>query len=426
MQKSFSFLVILVWALGFLTTSCLKDSCDATQVYVRYDPKYIQPAVLRAKILLDSPQPLEEAGKIYVYGQYLFINEVKEGIHIYDNANPSNPLNLGFLEIPGNLDMAVRNGILYADSYVDLLAFNLENPAAPVLVNRLENVFPQYGWDDAKGYLVDYIPSKVEEQIPCNEAEGDVVFIGGGIWVRREIALTTLSSGLGGNASSTVGVGGSTARFTLNKENLYTVSDYDLKVFDLSNPVEPRHANTVSIGWGIETIFPYQDYLFIGSRTGMFIYGLKDPLNPKQLSVFQHANACDPVFVHNDTAYITLRNGTTCENFTNQLEVVDVRDLFKPVLLSVHPMHHPIGLSVSDNLLFICEDDAGLKVFDASNAAKIGDSLLNQVKEFQATDVITLEKPRVAIVTGQKGIVQYDYSNPSKLRQLSVIPNGNN
>lgn len=426
MAKSTVFLFALALGMVFLTTSCLKDSCDATQVYVRYDPKYMQPAALRAKIVMDAPQAVTQAGKIYVYGQYLFINELKEGIHIYDNQNPAQPLNIGFLKIPGNVDMAVRNGILYADSYVDLLAFNLDNPAAPVLVNRLENVFPQLGWDDVRGYLVDYIPSKVEERIPCNEAEDDIVFIGGGIWVRREIALTTLSAGLGGKAPSTVGIGGSTARFTLNKDNLYTVSDYDLKVFDLSNPLAPRHASTVSIGWGIETIFPYQDYLFIGSRTGMFIYGLKDPLHPVQLSVFQHANACDPVFVHNDKAYITLRNGTTCENFTNQLEVVDVQDLFKPVLLSVHPMHHPIGLSVVDDLLFICEDDQGLKVFDASDSGKIGDRLLSQVKEIQATDVIALEKPRVAIVTGEKGIVQYDFSDPTKLRLLSTIPNGNN
>ena len=56
---------------------------------------------------------------------------------------------------------------------------------------------------------------------------------------------------------------------------LYTIDNYDMRVFDISAPTEPAFANTVNIGWGIETIFPYQDKLFIGSQSGMYIYSIQ-------------------------------------------------------------------------------------------------------------------------------------------------------
>jgi len=43
----------------------------------------------------------------------------------------------------GNADLAIRNNLLYADSYVDLVWFDISNPALPALKNRLENVFLQ-------------------------------------------------------------------------------------------------------------------------------------------------------------------------------------------------------------------------------------------------------------------------------------------
>ena len=226
---------------------------------------------------------------------------------------------------------------------------------------------------------------------------------------------------IAGGAPSTSGIGGSTARFTLGFEQLYTVNESSLKVFTLSTPESPKLANTVRIGWGIETIFPFKDKLLIGSRTGMFVYDASDPLNPRQLSVFQHANACDPVVAEGNTAYVTLRGGTQCENFSNQLEVIDITDLLKPRLLKVYPMHHPIGLSIVKGTLFICEDDAGLKVFDATDWDKIDQRLLDHEKGLTTFDVIALEKPRVAIVTAKEGIFQYDYNDPKNLRLLSKI-----
>lgn len=113
-----------------------------------------------------SPKPLKNPGKIYVYGNFLFVGEKGKGVHIFNNANPSNPVPLSFLEIPANSDIAIKNDYLYADSAGDLLVMNISNPNQVTLVSRLENVIPNTNFqvppergffecvDNSKGIIV--------------------------------------------------------------------------------------------------------------------------------------------------------------------------------------------------------------------------------------------------------------------------------
>lgn len=420
MKSLHQLFVFLLLGLGL--TSCLEDQCDATWVYTRYDPVYVTNAEMRQPIEQRSARELENPGKIYYYQDVLLVNEYREGIHIIDNRDPSNPQFLSFIDIPGNVDMAIRNHVLYADNYVDLVALDITDPKNPVYLSRTEDVFPSMGYDQTRGHLMEYRATEVQEEVPCTENRGnifwreDVAFVRGGF--QADFALNS-SSGAGGG--STTGVGGSLARFTITGNYMYTVSQSDLRVFDLQKGAEPRLANTIHMGWGIETIFPYQDKLFIGSNNAMFIYDRSNPLEPRQLGVFQHAQACDPVYVDGDLAYVTLRDGTECQNFNNQLDVVDVSDPTNPQLLKTYPMHHPIGLSKAGDQLFLCEDDQGLKVFNAADWRTIDENLQDHIKGFQAYDVITFEDEKLAIVIGKDGLYQFDFSNPSNLRQLSLM-----
>ena len=47
------------------------------------------------------------------------------------------------IELIGNADIAIKDDILYADSYIDLVWFDISTPATPLFVGRLENVFEQ-------------------------------------------------------------------------------------------------------------------------------------------------------------------------------------------------------------------------------------------------------------------------------------------
>ncbi len=88
------------------------------------------------------PRPIEETGKLVVTNDYLFLNEPNRGVHIIDNRDPENPKQMLFIEIPGNLDIAVEGDLLIADSFVDLLTFKLDLARGSVaMVERLEDQF---------------------------------------------------------------------------------------------------------------------------------------------------------------------------------------------------------------------------------------------------------------------------------------------
>lgn len=219
-------------------------------------------------------------------------------------------------------------------------------------------------------------------------------------------------------APSANGVGGSMARFAINGDFLYTVDHNDLKVFDISTPSNPEYKQDIKIGWGIETIFPYNQKLFVGSQTGMYIFDISDPLAPVQLSMYQHLTSCDPVVVQGDFAYVTLRNGSDCRMGQNLLDVLNISDPENPVLISTTRMDNPHGLGISQNTLFVCEGIYGLKVFNVSKPEE--PELISFQEGFHAYDVIVL--PHVLIITGEDGLYQYDYQDVQELKLLSTIP----
>ncbi len=400
--------------LSFIFVVCLsscKDEVVRTRTYHRLTPFYLSVSDLRKQaISMDKPHELSAPGKIYVYGDYLFINEVTKGIHVVDNSNPASPRFLNFINIPGNIDLAVNSNILYADSYVDLLAFDISNPTNISLAKRVENVFDSQYINKAKGLIQGYKDTVITEVISkeiIDHRRTDLITFDG------------FGSAAAAFASQSYGTGGSMARFTLMNSSLYTVTTNSLKLFNVSSPKDPVFVNTINLGGGIETIFPYQNKLFIGSTTGMHIYNAVDPSKPVKLATYQHFTSCDPVIVQGKYAYVTLRSGTSCRLGSNVLDVLDIEDPTKPVLVSSFPMLNPHGLAISGNNLFICEGKYGLKALNSSDPKTIGQKQLSFLQNLSAADVIA--GPKSLIVTGANGIYQYDYSNASNLKLLSHL-----
>lgn len=404
------YLPLLLLLLIF--SGCLKDDCTEIRKYTIYTPVYKQADALRERVGMEAARPLVQPGKIYVYGHLLLINEIEKGIHLINNSNPANPINTGFLAIPGNRDMAMQNGVLYADNYMDLLTFDFSNFAVPQLVNRQKNVFNMFK-ETNKGVIIDYLERDTMIEVSClNDNRILIDFF----------ADASFDSGSwAGPATQAPGIGGSTARFTIAQDHLYAVDEQKLHVFNLGQATAPVNVNTQSIGWDIETIWPYGDKLFIGSMGGMYIFDCSTPSSPQQLSLFQHARACDPVVTDGRYAYVTLRSGTVCEGFANQMDVIDIQHLTNPKLLYTYPLTHPIGLSVKGDILYICDDQDGLKVYNKSDVATIDKHLLAHHKGFQAVDVIALPYNDLILVIGNDGLVQYNAADPVNLQLVSKI-----
>lgn len=416
-MKTLKFLTLAtVLLLGL--QSCVKDQCKREVTYIKSTPIYKSLSEIRANIESEEARELASPGKIYFYNNYIFINETREGIHIIDNSNPATPNNLGFLAIPGNVDISVKNDILYADNYTDLLTIDISDVRNATLLKRTENVFPNFGTDTNGDLLVYFEYEEVTEVLDC-ESTGN-----GGPWIQEDVLFNSVDASGKGNAPGGTGVGGSLARFTITDGYLYTIDQWDLDVYDLSQANCPALVNTINLGWDIETIYASDQKLFFGSNSGMTIYDISNPATPTYLSGYAHWTACDPVYVKDNYAYVTLRTGTLCNGSSlNQLDLIDISNIENPVLVESFPMDNPHGLSGKGDHLFLCEGTNGLKTFDISQPLVLDQNLLDHKTDRAATDVIVLPGDQnVLLVIGEDGFYQYNFDDPATLRELSFIP----
>jgi hypothetical protein len=414
-----------LFVLAAAASSCKKE-CANTMTYKTYEPVYMSYETLRTAVKSSPPHALKNTGKIYTKGNYLFVNEIDKGIHVIDNSNPSAPVVMSFIEIPGCVDMAVSGNTLYADSYIDLVSIDIANPLSVSEISRTENALPNrlitnglYA-DPVQGVAIAWKEVEKTEKYgnDCNGSPG----YGGPVFMEGDMVKATVNSGstVVPNAfiPSSAGKGGSMARFTIATNYLYIVDHASLKTFSISGS-SATEISTINLGWNIETIFPYQDKLFIGSQSGMFIYSISSPASPSLLGSYSHVSACDPVVVDGNYAYVTLRSGTPCQGFSNQMDIVDISNPAAPTLTTSYSMTNPHGLGVDNNTLFLCDGTDGLKVFDKTDVMKIADNKIAQFNNIQATDVIPLNNTLMMI--GSDGLYQYDYSDVRNIRLISKI-----
>lgn len=421
------FLTVLL-GISVLLEGC-SDTCETTQEFVYYEPVYTTVEQIREQISLEQPKAINAVGKIYYKDGFMYVNEPGEGVHIIDNRDPSHPVARNFLRIPGNFDLAIKGGTLYADSFVDLVALDISNPALVQEVGRLKGIFQRYTTMGIAADVNCCVITSWKENSTVSVSESSCsmgVQPWGGFFYNEGLAVPARSSAdlssktaiAPGNGSGP-GVGGSLARFTLSDDYLYLLDGSDVVSVNVAAEKNPVENKRTQVSWDIETIFPHQDKLYIGAMTGMHILDISTPESPSYVGKYQHVTSCDPVVVDDHYAYVTLRTANICQGGDNLLQVIDVQNPASPVLVSSYPMTNPHGLGIDDATLFLCDGDDGLKTFDASDVTKINSNMLAHYKDIQATDVIPFND--LLMMIGEDGIFQYDYSDPKNMKLLSQI-----
>jgi len=413
-----------LFILFFGINSCMDQYAE---VFTANSPVYMSYDELRAAVKTTSANDLVNPGKIYFKDGYIFINEEMKGIHIIDNRNPRSPQNLRFIEIPGNVDIAIKNNILYADSYIDLVAIDVSDIANPKEVNRIQDVFPYMtpkpanedyrlaSVDKEKGVVIDWEVKKVRQEI-------EYYYYPNYFPYRAEMAMdANFSGGVSPAAGNSFGIGGSMARFGLYDDYLYAVDNSTLYMFDVKTPEKPVDIGKQNVGWAIETMFITDSHMFFGTQSGMQIFSLKVPTALQYVGAFRHVTSCDPVVISDGYAYITLRGGNACGSNTNRLDVVQLSDNYKTsTLVASYPLTGPYGLGIDDQTLFICDGDAGLKVYDVEDKLNIDDHQIARFPGIKTYDVIPFGG--YLFMIGDDGFYQYDYSNLQNIEQVSFIP----
>jgi len=417
---------MLLLNLCLLALTGCENKVTEMVTYKINEPVFMATETFRNSVKVNSvPQKITSVGKMCFYNHYLYISEPEKGIHIINNTDPANPQQTGFIELLGNADLAIRNGMLYADSYIDLVWFDVSNPALPELKGRLDSIFPtavpmtqnQYGIDYTmiypatnKGIIIGWVLKEKTEEV--SHYTGGWKY-GGGVLYDGGIALNN-----GSNGSSSTGVNGSMSRFSIYNDHLYSVINNYLNIFNLTGTVPAKESADFYIGRNVETIFSYKENMFMGTPTGMLIYSVKDPVKPVFQSSLTHVYGCDPVVVENDMAYVTVHSGNLCGQSSNELFVVDVSDIKNPKQLVSYSMTNPKGLGIDNGRLFLCDD--GLKIYNVSDPQMLMSNRLAHYTGMDGFDVIP--QNNILMMIANDGLYQYDYSDINNIKQISKIP----
>ncbi len=410
----------------FSFTAILLSSCEdkRLQTYMANVPLYLSYDELRSSFEVLGAEAMVKPGKICFYGSYIYINEYQKGIHVVDISDPGNPEIKAFIEVPGNVDMAIRNDMLYAESYVDLLLIDISDPEQPTLSKRVEDLFeyviPPYDYDfpldeidQDKGVISGYEIKKITREVYNHPSPWPIYY-------EYNLSSSRSSDYSPGAATNSYGVGGSMARFITYDDYLYVLeSSWKLKTIDISDMDHLSVEKELYLSGSVETVFIADTYLYVGTSSGMHILDLNNPAAPMLLSSYQHITACDPVVVEGDRAYVTLRSGNTCGGTSDLLEVIDISDKYEPKRLSSFSMTEPYGLGIDNGTLFVCEGKHGLKVYDANYENSITSHLIASFPGINAYDVIPLGN--ILFMIGDDGFYLYDYSDLNSISLLGTL-----
>jgi hypothetical protein len=424
---------LLAIVLLILTGSC-SDKVKDTITYTANLPVYMTRAEFIKSVKTGSKLDLIKPGKIFLRGNYILINELYKGIHVINNTNPASPQNVAFITIPGNVDIAVRGNTLYADSFTDLVALDISDPTKATEVGRIENAFPNVmpptennlsvkNLDATKGVVVGWTQEKFTEDLnpnPTNPISWDLIGFQGlsssTYYAKTDNSWASIS--LSSSISGQSVVAGSMARFAVYNDMLYALTNTQMKVFSISN-AQPVQVNSTWSSWQAETLFVSGQLMFAGTRQGLVIFSLANPSLPTQISTYSHLYSCDPVVVEGKYAYYTMHSGNACGQSASGMGVVDISDPTMPVEVSFYTLNNPLGLGIDNGILFVGNGTNGLNVYDASNPRTIALNRLASFTNIMAYDVIPYNK--ILIVIGAGGLMQYDYTDITNIKLLSVI-----
>lgn len=217
-------------------------------------------------------------------------------------------------------------------------------------------------------------------------------------------------------ANTSNGVGGSTARFVIQNENLVVVEDRRIRTFSLKDSMKPKFVDeSFTTGPRLETVFPYgEDLVLIGTNQGAIIARISSDGLIDGLSFAAHFTSRDPVVAANNIMYVTIRpedgqerfvddSGVLTNRGSNRLIVFDIIDIDNPIELIQKPIDNPTGLSIAGNRLYVCFSE-GLRIYDVTDPA--APQVVSNYADFPCNDVITTGSEVLA--TGDTGIQLLD------------------
>ena len=161
--------------------SCLQSDNEETFQNVPRDARVYVPVygdtATAFKLTIEQVKPIESPNKIFLYQDFLIVGEGDEGFHVIDNSNPVVPQRLFFISIPNTTDLAVKDGVIFANNYSDIVAFKINESNEVEVIERLKNIMgsqeiPPFRdvyfecVDASKGVVIDWVETN-SRRVKC-------------------------------------------------------------------------------------------------------------------------------------------------------------------------------------------------------------------------------------------------------------------
>jgi len=403
LKKSLPFILIAMISLP-LFNACKKDEFKRT-IWVKKGQSVQD---VRASFSVESPRAITHPAGVYRSGNLLFLLQENEGIGIMDITNPASPIDKAFIKLSSNSHVVVKSNVLIADNGVDLVSIDISDLNQIRLVNRIQNVFTEKWLNEQdSSVFVGYEEKQISKFKSYNPSD----------------TIPPANRTSENNAALAIGKGASETRFALSSNYLYIARGNKLTPVDVTQASNPVLKDPVGYSGypDFETVYAYQGYLYVGTSDGVLILNNTiSPATPYFVSFASRSiRGCDPVVVQNNFMFSTVRTGTVCNQFgQSALFIHDVTDKTAPRLESNLTLDQPKGLGIDGNLLFICQGNKGMAVYNWNESTQTL-SYLYQKIDLYAFDVITGNN--TLIVAADNGLYLYDYTDPNNIKRLSKV-----
>ena len=199
--------------------------------------------VLSVGFKLDSGKPaIINPINFYLYDTLLLVSDSVSGLLIYSVANEKAPRFKARIPLKGSGGAAMKDSIIYANSWGGILALRLVNDTN----YEVTSVIKTDPYHSGMGFFEDYHPVSSSSGFGC---ASEKAYSAGS--ATEDIMYGT-------------GQGGSYAIFAVIDSFLYYIDNQSLITMDISDAARPRKVSETYVDWSIETLFPTRDYLFIG------------------------------------------------------------------------------------------------------------------------------------------------------------------
>ncbi len=443
-KLSYLSLLALLSVSSFVITmleSCTKDNCEEVYTYTVLKPVYQTYGEFRegAGTAL-GVRNVENIGKVINKSEYLFMVERNQGVHVIYIGDPNVINKIGFLNIPGAKDLCIRGNTLFADSFTDLVTFNIGDPFNCQYLTRVENVFPARDYsfipdykleeplDPTLGVILDLEEVERVAVLPCDSTPHPA----DENWDPWEVDtwLNQLAAFTGEDNWDPSMLSGSSEKFTIIDEYLFAIDGGYLTSYRIINPLNISKVDSSFVDWGLKSLLPYErqnkDYLLAGTGSNTFFYEVLNGYSLFSQGKTRSFTGCDNVVADQSRAYVTSRDNTStssCPGATSLLQIFNIDTLQSPQPVSSYDMEEPLGLGIDEDLLFVCDRNSGLHLFDVESAIALEQNLQKNLESVIGSDILLYEinGRKIALVIAEDGLFQYDYTVVNDIQLLDRL-----